>query len=124
MGDGPDNIGNIAFGYDIHGWTTGIEARNNWGQDLVFGETLRYASPQKPGTTARYDGNITDLNRYGAARNKRLKRLNKITPQEGQKCKMLRFYSPLALPSSQMASISARDICLRSRPRAMVCCSR
>lgn len=67
LGDDPDNIGDIVFGYDIHGWTTGIEARNNWGQDLVFGEALRYASPQKPGTTARYDGNITDLNRYGAS---------------------------------------------------------
>ena len=34
------------------------------------------------------------------------------------------LYNPLDFPSSQMASISARDICLRSRPRAMVCSSR
>ena len=61
IGDGPDNIGNIAFDYDLHGWTTGIEARNNWGQDTVFRETLRYASPQKPGTMARYDGNISEI---------------------------------------------------------------
>jgi len=67
IGDGPDNIGSIAFGYDLHGWTTDIAAYNNWDSDLVFSETLRYASPQKPGTTARYDGNITDLNRYGAS---------------------------------------------------------
>ena len=61
IGDGPDNFGNIAFDYDLHGWTTGIEARNNWGQDTVFRETLRYASPQKPGTTSRYDGNISEI---------------------------------------------------------------
>ena len=60
-GDGPDNIGYAAFDYDIHGWTTGIEARNNWGQDVVFGETLRYASPTKPGSMARYDGNISEI---------------------------------------------------------------
>ena len=61
MGDGPDNIGDIAFDYDIHGWTTDIEARNNWEQVPVFGETLRYASPQKPGSTARFDGNISEI---------------------------------------------------------------
>ena len=61
MGDGPEHIGDITFGYDLHGWTTGIEARNNWGQDLVFGETLRYASPTKPGSMARYDGNISEI---------------------------------------------------------------
>ena len=27
----------------------------------MFRETLRYASPQKPGTTARYDGNISEI---------------------------------------------------------------
>ena len=27
----------------------------------MFGDTLRYASPQKPGTTARYDGNISEI---------------------------------------------------------------
>ena len=61
IGDGPDNVGNIAFSYDIHGWTTGIEARNNWGQDLVFRETLRYASPSRGGSVARFDGNISEI---------------------------------------------------------------
>ena len=61
IGDGPDNVGYIAFDYDIHGWATGISARNNFGQDLVFGETLRYASPQKPGSTARFDGSISEI---------------------------------------------------------------
>ena len=60
-GDGPDNIGYAAFDYDIHGWTTGIAAYNNWGSDLVFSETLRYASPQKAGSTARFDGNIAEI---------------------------------------------------------------
>ena len=27
----------------------------------MFGETLRYASPQKPGTTERFDGNISEI---------------------------------------------------------------
>ena len=59
--DGPGNIGNIAFDYDIHGWTTGITATKYGSQETIFSEALRYASPQKPGTTARYDGNISEI---------------------------------------------------------------
>ena len=61
IGDGPDNIGNIAFDYDLHGWTTDIAATNNWGQDQIFAETLRYAAPSKSGSTARFDGNISEI---------------------------------------------------------------
>ena len=61
MGDGPDHIGYAAFDYDIHGWTTDIAAYNNWDSDLVFSETLRYAAPQKGGSTARYDGGISEI---------------------------------------------------------------
>ena len=60
IGDGPDNTGYVAFNYDIHGWVTDIEARDNLGEDLVFKEVLRYASTQKPGTAARWDGNIAE----------------------------------------------------------------
>ncbi len=51
-------FGTQSFDYDIHGWTTGISASYN-GNDL-FSETLRYASTQKPGTAARWDGNIAE----------------------------------------------------------------
>ena len=53
----PD-FGTQSFDYDIHGWSTGISASYN-GNDL-FSETLRYASTQKPGTDARWDGNIAE----------------------------------------------------------------
>ena len=51
-------FGTQSFDYDIHGWSTGISASYN-GNDL-FSETLRYASTQKPGTDARWDGNIAE----------------------------------------------------------------
>ena len=61
LGDGPEHIGDITFDYDIHGWTTDIAATNNWGQDQIFAETLRYAAPSKSGSTARFDGNISEI---------------------------------------------------------------
>ena len=51
-------FGTQSFDYDIHGWSTGISASYN-GNDL-FSETLRYASTQKPGTAARWDGGIAE----------------------------------------------------------------
>ena len=53
-------FGTQSFDYDIHGWVTDIEARDNLGEDLVFKEVLCYASTQKPGTAARWDGNIAE----------------------------------------------------------------
>ena len=59
FGDAMDSgYGTQSFQYDIHGWPTAISASYN-GDDL-FSETLRYASTQKPGTTAMWDGNIAE----------------------------------------------------------------
>jgi RHS repeat-associated protein len=40
---------------------TGMDARKDWGMTTLLSETLRYASPQKPVTTARFDGNISEI---------------------------------------------------------------
>ena len=61
IADGASYIGIISYDYDLHGWTTGITATKYGSQETIFSETLRYASPQKPGTTARYDGNISEI---------------------------------------------------------------
>ena len=53
-----NGYGTESFTYDIHGWATAINSLYN-GSDL-FQETIRYASTQKPGTTARWNGNIAE----------------------------------------------------------------
>ena len=59
FGDAMDSgYGTQSFQYDIHGWPTAISASYN-GDDL-FSETLRYASTQKPGAAARWDGGIAE----------------------------------------------------------------
>ena len=51
-------FGTQSFEYDIHGWPTAISASYN--SDDLFSESLRYAITQKPGTAARWDGNIAE----------------------------------------------------------------
>ena len=50
--------------YDLHGWTTGIDVAMKTGTgnglDLVFSETLRYATAEKDNNAKRYDGNIAE----------------------------------------------------------------
>ena len=59
FGNADDNgYGTEAFTYYIHGWATAINSLYN-GSDL-FREALNYASVQKPGTAARWDGNIAE----------------------------------------------------------------
>ncbi|MBP9992619.1 MAG: hypothetical protein KBS73_04180 [Bacteroidales bacterium] len=57
------------YGYDLHGWTSGIEASRGGG--TLFSEHIRYNNPQKPDAVALYSGNISEIesSQYGATGN-------------------------------------------------------
>ncbi len=59
VGDSDDPMLETAFGYDIHGWTTSINAAI--GNTSVFSEGLRYASAAKDQSAVRFDGNISEI---------------------------------------------------------------
>ncbi|MBQ6302262.1 MAG: hypothetical protein IJK75_07740 [Bacteroidales bacterium] len=59
VGDSDDPMLETAFGYDIHDWTTSINAAI--GNTSVFSETLRYASAVKDQSAVRFDGNISEI---------------------------------------------------------------
>ena len=47
------------YTYDMRGWAKDIEAKR--GTDLLFSESLRYDSPQMPGSVSQFSGNISEI---------------------------------------------------------------